>query len=63
MFVHRLPKRHYVVTPDNGTLTHIIRFDGIEAVREIDEHVNRLPRSASFTGTSNQRHCLQNLFL
>ena len=34
---------HYVVTPDNGTLTHIIRFDGIEAVREID--VNRLPRS------------------
>lgn len=36
---------HYVVTPDNGTLTHIIRFDGIEAVREIDEHVNRLPRS------------------
>lgn len=37
---------HYVVTPDNGTLTHIIRFDGIEAVREIDEHVNRLPRSS-----------------
>ena len=36
---------HYVVTPDNGTLTHIIRFDGIEAVREINEHVNRLPRS------------------
>ena len=36
---------HYVVTPDNGTLTHIIRFDSIEAVREIDEHVNRLPRS------------------
>ena len=36
---------HYVVTPDNGTLTHIIRFDGIEAVREIDELVNRLPRS------------------
>ena len=36
---------HYVVTPDNGTLTHIIRVDGIEAVREIDEHVNRLPRS------------------
>lgn len=36
---------HCVVTPDNGTLTHIIRFDGIEAVREIDEHVNRLPRS------------------
>ena len=36
---------HYVVTPDNGTLTHVIHFDGIEAVREIDEHINRLPRS------------------
>ena len=36
---------HYVVPPDNGTLTHVIRFDGIEAVREIDEHINRLPRS------------------
>ena len=35
----------YIVTPDNGTLTHVIRFDGIAAVREIDETVNRLPRS------------------
>lgn len=35
----------FIVTPDNGTLTHVIRLDGIEAVREIDEHVNRLPRS------------------
>ena len=36
---------HYIVTPDNGTLTHVIRLEGIEAVREIDESVNRLPRS------------------
>ena len=36
---------HYIVTPDNGTRTHVIRFDGIEKVREIDENVNRLPRS------------------
>ena len=36
---------HYIVTPDNGTLTHVIRLEGIEAVREIDETVNRLPRS------------------
>lgn len=43
--VVRTTSGHYVVTPDNGTLTHVIRFDGIEAVREIDEHVNRLPRS------------------
>lgn len=35
----------YIVTPDNGTLTHIIRLDGIQEVREIDERVNRLPNS------------------
>ena len=35
----------YVVTPDNGTLTHVIRMDGIAEVRQIDEKVNRLPRS------------------
>ena len=35
----------YIVTPDNGTLTHVIRAVGIAAVREIDENVNRLPRS------------------
>ena len=35
----------YIATPDNGTLTHVIRLEGIEAVREIDEKVNRLPRS------------------
>lgn len=33
---------YYVVTPDNGSLTHVKRFIGIEAVREIDESVNRL---------------------
>ena len=35
----------YIVTPDNGTLTHVIRLEGIAQAREIDEHVNRLPRS------------------
>ena len=35
----------YIATPDNGTLTHVIRLEGIEQVREIDEHVNRLPSS------------------
>ena len=34
---------YYVVTPDNGTLTHIKHAFGIEAVRSIDETVNRLP--------------------
>lgn len=33
---------YYVVSPDNGSLTHIKRFMGIEAVRQIDESVNRL---------------------
>ena len=31
----------YVVTPDNGTLTHVKHNVGIVAVREIDETVNR----------------------
>ncbi|MBR4470415.1 MAG: S-adenosyl-l-methionine hydroxide adenosyltransferase family protein [Erysipelotrichaceae bacterium] len=35
----------YIVTPDNGTLTHIDRFIGIEEVREIDEVKNRLKNS------------------
>ena len=35
----------YIVTPDNGTLTHVLRAEGVAAVREIDEHINRLPRS------------------
>ena len=35
----------YIVTPDNGTLTHIKQDVGIRQVREIDEKVNRLPRS------------------
>lgn len=35
----------YVVTPDNGTLTHVLRLDGVTEVRQIDEKVNRLPNS------------------
>ena len=35
----------YIVTPDNGTLTHVLRAEGLEAAREIDEHINRLPSS------------------
>lgn len=33
---------YYIVTPDNGSLTHYKKWVGIEAVREIDETVNRL---------------------
>ena len=35
----------YIVTPDNGTLTHVLRVEGVSGVREIDERINRLPRS------------------
>ncbi len=37
---------HYIVTPDNGTLTHVAVEYGIEELREIDETINRLPGSA-----------------
>lgn len=33
---------YYVVTPDNGTLSHIDKYFGLEELREIDESVNRL---------------------
>ena len=35
----------YVVTPDNGTLTHVKRSVGIAAARIIDETINRRPNS------------------
>jgi len=37
---------HYIVTPDNGCLTHIKRMLGIAAARIIDENVNRLQGSS-----------------
>jgi S-adenosylmethionine hydrolase len=36
---------HYFVSPDNGSLTAVAEQLGIEAVREIDEVVNRLANS------------------
>ncbi|OCA83290.1 DNA-directed RNA polymerase subunit delta [Bacillus sp. FJAT-27225] len=35
----------YIITPDNGTLTHIHKFIGIIEARELDEEKNRLPHS------------------
>ncbi|MES1161011.1 MAG: SAM-dependent chlorinase/fluorinase, partial [Bacteroidota bacterium] len=32
---------HFIVTPDNGTLTLVAETLGIDAIREIDEAVNR----------------------
>lgn len=36
---------HYIITPDNGTLTHVHAAIGITEIREIDETINRLPNS------------------
>ena len=36
---------HYFVSPDNGTLTAVAEHLGVDAVREIDEAVNRLANS------------------
>ncbi len=48
--VLRTKSGHYFVTPDNGTLTFVAPRLGIEAVREIDEAVNRRRNSEkSFT--------------
>lgn len=48
--VLRTRSGHYFVTPDNGTLTFVAPRLGIEAVREIDEAVNRRKDSEkSFT--------------
>jgi S-adenosylmethionine hydrolase len=43
--VARTNAGHYIVTPDNGTLTHLKKHVGIEAVREIDESINRVKGS------------------
>ena len=43
--VAKTVNNHYIVTPDNGTLTHVAQFIGIIEVREIDETINRLPNS------------------
>lgn len=36
---------HYIITPDNGTLTHVKQHIGIEEIRLIDETIHRLPNS------------------
>ncbi|QPK93947.1 S-adenosyl-l-methionine hydroxide adenosyltransferase family protein [Actinomyces sp. zg-332] len=43
--VAKTVKGQYVVTPDNGTLTHLHKTIGLESVRVIDEEKNRLPGS------------------
>jgi len=47
----RTKSGYIIVTPDNGTLTHIYNSLGIEEVREIDQTVNRL-KGKNTEGTS-----------
>lgn len=48
--VARTASDHYIVTPDNGTLTHLLEHAPIVEVRQIDETLHRLPNSgASYT--------------
>jgi S-adenosylmethionine hydrolase len=49
--VARTSDGYFVVTPDNGTLTHVKAWVGISEVREIDQRVNRL-RGKNTEGTS-----------
>ena len=44
--VAKTSRGRYVVTPDNGTLTHVKRMVGLSEVRVIDETVNRLAGSS-----------------
>jgi S-adenosylmethionine hydrolase len=39
---------HYVITPDNGSLTHVKAAAGISEIREIDERVNRRPGTEKY---------------
>ena len=41
--VAKLKDGNYLVTPDNGTLTHLFYQVGIAEIREIDETINRYP--------------------
>jgi len=43
--VAKMRSGHFIVTPDNGTLTLVAESLGIEEVREIDEAKNRLKNS------------------
>jgi S-adenosylmethionine hydrolase len=44
--VARTNTNHFIITPDNGTLTHVGEIYGINQLRVIDEEINRLPNSS-----------------
>lgn len=40
---------HYIVTPDNGSLTHIAKFVGLKEVREINKNLYKKQAEYSYT--------------
>lgn len=44
--IAKLTTGQFVITPDNGTLTHLLKVVGVTEVREMDETKNRLPYSS-----------------
>ena len=55
---------YYIVTPDNGTLTHVERVHEIQEIREIDEETNMLKsdlRSSVFHGRDLFGYCAARL--
>ncbi len=44
--VAKTKTKHYIVTPDNGTLTHLKKYIGIEEIREIEESIHSRPEAA-----------------
>lgn len=62
--VAKLKNGSYVVTPDNGTLTHMFYNIGVEEIREIDETVNRLKgteKTSIFHGRDLFAYCAAKL--
>ncbi|RYL95892.1 DNA-directed RNA polymerase subunit delta [Sporolactobacillus sp. THM7-4] len=41
--IAKTQRNQYIITPDNGTLTHIKKIAGIKSVRVFDEAANKLP--------------------
>ena len=52
------------MTPDNGTLTYLKKRIGVEAIREINEEINRYPLTKdvhTFHGRDLFAYCAEDL--
>ncbi len=57
--VARTKTEHYIVTPDNGTLTHLKKYIGIDEIREIEESIHSRPE-AQYSYTFHGRDIFAN---